>query len=69
MPIINIEGRSDVVKEAVADADAHTTNVGLPAYSQVLLALEQIARLGREGTRNGHIIRDAMTEIAEKALA
>lgn len=32
-------------------------------------ALEQIARLGREGTRDGQIIRDAMTEIAEKATA
>lgn len=37
-------------------------------FSGDAAALEQIARLGREGTRDGHIIRDAMVEIAEKAL-
>lgn len=34
----------------------------------LLEALAQIERLAREGTREGHLIRDAMQEIASKAL-
>lgn len=57
-------------RECHADQSAFATAYGLGhGGDKNAAALEQIARLGREGTRDGQIIRDAMTEIAEKATA
>ncbi|WP_164557856.1 hypothetical protein HF313_14970 [Massilia atriviolacea] len=35
----------------------------------LMAALKQIERLAREGSRDGHLIRDAIQEIAAKAIA
>lgn len=40
--LINWAGHPDVVADAVAQADAELTNVGLPSYSQVSLDVEQL---------------------------
>lgn len=40
-----------------------------PERDKLLAALDQIERLARTGTREGNIIRDAIQEIASKALA
>lgn len=68
-PIVKIECSSgDPIKDAVAQIETQLQSLGLPSYNNALRALAQIARLGREGTRDGHIIRDGLVEIAEKAL-
>lgn len=69
MVAINWAAKSDVATEALERVEAELNNVGLPGYNKVLLALEQIERLAREGSRDGHTIRDAIKEIAAKALS
>lgn len=39
-----------------------------PERDALVAALSQIERLARDGTREGHLIRDAIQEIASKAL-
>ncbi len=68
MSLIRREAQTDATKEALEVVEAHLNNVGLPSYNALLLAMEQIERLAREGTREGQVIRDAVQEIAGKAL-
>ena len=69
MSAITWAAKSDAVAEALEVFEAQLNNFGLPSYNKVLLALEQIERLAREGSRDGHTIRDAIQEIAAKALS
>lgn len=47
--ILNKLTEQDAAREAVASADAHTNNVGLPTYSELLGALVDIAEAIRQG--------------------
>lgn len=53
--------------------NARYTQELMQSYAQEVIrlreALEQIERLARWGTRDGHLIRDAIQEIAAKAIA
>lgn len=68
MNLIQRETRKDYVAEAVANAEAHLNNVGLPSYNTVLVALEQIERLSREADRNAVDVPTMLGDIARKAL-
>jgi hypothetical protein len=51
------------------DVDALLAQPTAADAGGLLTALQQIARLGREGSREGQVIRESLTEIAEKAIA
>jgi hypothetical protein len=63
--------RKDEVKEAVTNAEAHLNNVGLPSYSAVLLALENLLRECEAGPKNDYpTLRPSVgtVDAARKAL-
>jgi hypothetical protein len=71
MNAINWAAKSDAMTESLEIVEAHLNNFGLPGYNKILVALEQIELLTRESSRELHpfAIRDAIREIAAKALA
>jgi len=66
-------GRNGVQAEAIANADAHASNVGLPTYSALLRAAEEIWNSGHpdaplpRGITEGEF-GNRLVQIAGKAL-
>jgi hypothetical protein len=57
------------IADAVAQADAETSNVGLPTYTELVAKLRQIERLSREADRKAVDVASMLGEIASAALS
>lgn len=71
---LRAERRADYIAEAVAEANAHLNNVGLPNYSELVDALRDAAEmldaaLGAEGDVFGVLHNDATDALAAARAA
>ncbi len=55
---------NDSQKEAIATADAHTSNVGLPTYSELVEALRKLHSEGQMYMARHRLDRSAMADAA-----